>query len=41
MHSISERGAYMVTCGTYQKKHILNTPEKLTLVRTMLFEHGR
>ena len=40
MHSLSEQGAYMVTCGTYRKVHILNTPEKRTLVRTFLFEQA-
>ena len=40
MHSLSEQGAYMVTCGTYRKVPILDTPEKLTLVRTFLFEQA-
>lgn len=38
MHSLSEQGAYMITCGTYRKLNILDTPEKLSLVRTSLFE---
>jgi putative transposase len=40
LHSLSEQGGYMVTCGTYRKEQILNTPEKLTLVRTMLFQEA-
>ena len=40
MHSLSEQGAYMVTCGTYRKACILDTREKLTLVRTYLFEQA-
>jgi putative transposase len=38
MHSLSATGAYMVTCGIYRKDHLLNTAEKLTLIRTALFE---
>jgi putative transposase len=30
-HSLSEQGAYMITCGTYQKLHHLNTPERLDM----------
>ncbi len=37
-HRLLERGTYIVTCGTYQKQHFLNTPDKLTLVRNLLFE---
>lgn len=37
-HRLIERGTYIVTCGTYQKQHFLNTPAKLTLVRNLLFE---
>ena len=37
-HWICERGLYIVTCGTYRKQHVLNTPGKLTLVRNLLFE---
>ena len=37
-HRLFERGTYIVTCGTYQKQHVLNTPEKLSLVRNLLFE---
>ena len=38
MHSLSESGGYMVTCGTFKKANLLNSPEKLTLFRTILFE---
>ncbi|MCF7817251.1 MAG: transposase [Kiritimatiellales bacterium] len=41
MHALSVQGGYMVTGGTYRKAHILNTPEKLTLVRTLLFEQAK
>ena len=37
-HRLCERGTYIVTCGTYRKQHFLNTPEKLALVRDLLFE---
>ncbi len=40
MHALSESGGFMVTCGTYKKVHILNTPEKRTLFRDMLFEQA-
>jgi len=40
MHSFSERGTYMVTAGIYQKHILLNSPEKLTLVRDMLFQYA-
>ena len=30
----------MVTAGVYQKQHLLNTPEKLTLTRDMLFKYA-
>ncbi len=30
----------MVTCGTYHKAHHLCTPERLTLVRSRLFEYA-
>jgi putative transposase len=39
-HSLTDTGAYMVTAGTYRKIHILNSPKKLTLVRTSLFEQA-
>ncbi len=37
-HRLSEHGTYIVTCGTCQKQHFLNTPDKRTLVRNLLFE---
>ncbi|MCF7849530.1 MAG: transposase [Kiritimatiellales bacterium] len=37
-HRLCERGNYIVTCGTYRKQHFLNTPEKITFVRNLLFE---
>jgi putative transposase len=37
-HRLIERGTYIVTCGTYRKQHVLNNPEKLTLVHNLLFE---
>jgi putative transposase len=37
-HHLEEQGAYMVTCGTYQKAHYLRTVERLTLVESSLFE---
>ncbi len=40
MHSLSEQGIYMVTAGTYNKEVLLNTPEKLTVVRDMLFKYA-
>jgi putative transposase len=40
MHSLSEQGVYMVTAGIYQKQCLLNTPEKLGLVRDMLFKNA-
>ena len=36
-HRLSEQGAYMITCGTCQKDHFLNTPEKLDLFRDLFF----
>jgi len=38
MHRLLERGTYMVTGGTYLKQSFLETPEKRSLVRDMLFE---
>ena len=37
-HRLHKRGNYIVTFGTYRKQHFLNTPEKPTLVRNLLFE---
>ena len=38
IHRLDEAGVYMVTAGTYQKKHCLNTPQRLELVMRRLFE---
>ena len=40
MHRMSDAGIYMVTAGTYQKKPIFNTPEKLSLVRDIDYSSG-
>lgn len=40
MHSFSEQGIYMVTAGIYQERHLLNSSEKLTIVRDMLFKYA-
>lgn len=40
MHSFSDQGIYMVTAGVYQKQFLLNTPEKLTIVRDMMFKYA-
>ena len=37
-HRLTEQGAYMITCGTYQKTHFLNTPEKLDMFRHLFFD---
>jgi putative transposase len=37
-HRLSDTGTYIVTCGTYRKQHFLNSPEKLSLIRNLLFE---
>jgi REP-associated tyrosine transposase len=37
LHRVSEAGAYIITAGTYRKRHILDTPAKLDLVRDALF----
>lgn len=38
MHKCTQTGMYIVTAGTYLKKHVINTPEKLSLVQNKLFE---
>lgn len=35
-HRLIEPGTYMVTAGTYLKKHIFDTPEKLNLIEGKL-----
>lgn len=39
-HRLTEQGAYIVTCGTYLKVHHLRTANRLTLVRSRLFEYA-
>jgi putative transposase len=41
LHRLGEAGAYMVTASTYDRRFLLNTPPRLTLVRDMLFELAR
>ena len=36
IHQLTEKGAYIVTAGTYQKESLLNTPQKLNYVRDSL-----
>ena len=43
-HRLSEQGAYMVTCGTYEKAHFLNSANRLNMLRSLFFtclEEGR
>lgn len=40
MHSFSEEGVYMVTAGTYQKSHLFNSSEKLSMLRDMLLKYA-
>jgi len=37
-HRLSENGAYIVTAGTYEKQHFLNSPGRLDLALRLLFE---
>ena len=37
-HRLPHAGAYMVTAGTYGKKHYFSTPERLGLVKKLLFD---
>lgn len=37
-HRLGEQGAYMVTCGTYEKAHFLNTAERLNVLRGLFFD---
>ena len=39
-HHLSERGAYMVTCGTLGKEFVLNTDEKLEEFQSLLFKYA-
>jgi putative transposase len=38
VHRLDESGIYMVTAGTYQKKHFFNTPDRLEMFMSILFE---
>ncbi|NGX42959.1 MAG: hypothetical protein K940chlam7_01249 [Chlamydiae bacterium] len=38
MHKFTSSGIYMVTAGTYLKKHHFNSSEKLTLIQNKIFE---
>jgi len=38
VHRVDEPGIYMVTAGTYQKIHFFNTPERLEMLMSRLFE---
>jgi putative transposase len=39
-HRLGGRGAFMVTCGTFQKMPMLTTPERLTAFQALLFEYA-
>ena len=43
-HHLGPAGTFMVTCGTYQKEHVLHTPERLAFAERLLLdlvaEHG-
>ena len=36
VHCLTEKGAYMVTCGTLHKIHLLDSPDRLSLVQDRL-----
>jgi putative transposase len=38
VHRVSENGTYIVTAGTYLKRHVLNSDAKLRLVHDTLLE---
>lgn len=38
VHRLSEKGAYMVTSGTYLRSRILDQPEKLSFFQDKMFE---
>jgi putative transposase len=38
IHILKERGAYMVTAGTYKKELLFNSPEKLTMLHGTLLQ---
>ncbi len=37
VHKLTEKGAYMVTCGTYKKKNYLDDPNRLDFFQETLF----
>ena len=37
IHKLTGNGVYMVTAGTLYKKHLFNTPEKLTILQDQFF----
>jgi putative transposase len=37
LHKIDEKGAYIITAGTYKKQHFFNTTEKMQLLENTLF----
>jgi hypothetical protein len=37
-HRLTEQGAYIVSCGTYEKAHVLNTASRLNLLRDLFFD---
>jgi REP-associated tyrosine transposase len=41
IHKLSESGAYMVTGGTYQKRHHLSDADRLDFFRDTLFDLGK
>ncbi|NCD33981.1 MAG: hypothetical protein EOL87_11285 [Spartobacteria bacterium] len=40
-HRLGGTGAFMVTCGTLHKESFLNTPERLTDFRDLLFKYAK
>lgn len=40
-HKYSLKGTYMITSSTLHKKHLFNTPEKLSLLQNILFEKAQ
>ena len=41
VHKLDGRGAYMVTCGTYNKLPMLTTPERLSDFQAQLFAYAK
>jgi putative transposase len=37
-HRLEQPGAFMVTAGTYRKEHLFNSPERLNMLRNLLFD---